>query len=314
MNPLESTPVGNNVLVELQENDTLVYKSLKLILPEYSVPLRQIAYYAGRVVSVTKELDGSSFQWTTDIEVQENDIVLFSYQMGAEIKSTDSSFVEDGKLYATIRYPLIYLRIRDGVMQGVNGCIITEAIKKQETEKNGIILTASGNESMYSKVIATSIPNKAYRFHPEIDESSIDVSVGDIVFHDKWGSASIEAFSRMFNNEIYANQRMWLKGKLINKDMGYNNDNFALFGDCLLVKVLTKEKVTSSGIILPEQVNKRHEVEVAQVGHKAKKGYKKGQKFLLQTNALQAHNQFQFDEQFMFVIPISEQAILGMVK
>jgi co-chaperonin GroES (HSP10) len=314
MNPDQATPVGNNVLVELQENDTLVYKSLKLILPEYSVPLRQIAYYAGRVISVTEELDGSGFQWTTDIEVQKDDIILFSYTAGVEIKSTDRAYNVDGKLYATISYPLIYLRIREGVIQGVNGYVITEAIKRVSEERNGIVLPKTGNETMFSKVIAISVPNKTYRHHPEINESAIDISVGDIVFHDKWGSAPIEAFSRMFNNEIYANQRRFLKGKLINKNMEYNHDNFALFGESLLVRVLTKEKVTASGIIIPEMTNKRNEVEVIQVGLMVKKGYKKGQKYLLQTNALQSHNQFQFDGEFMYVIPVSEQAIFGVIK
>lgn len=343
MNPSQATPVGNNVLVELQENDTLIYKSLKLVLPNANIPHNKIAYYCGRVVKTPKELDGTFFEWHTEMELQENDVIMFIYTAGQSIAAMDLYFEHDGKKYANIAYPKIYLRIRDGVIQGINGYIITEAIEKKSVFRNDIFIPKSGNEPIMSKVIAISTPNKGYRHSPSVDESTIDIEVGDIVFMDIFGAASIEMFQRIFQKEIYANQRKHIVGKINNKDMAYNDKNFKLFGDRLVVKVVTPtETKTQSGLIIPQNAVKREEVEVVHIGTELTKGSlsikvlkkagieipehikaiaalevllpKKGDKLLIMAFQLNDANAIEFEGAMHYFIPVNETTILAKIS
>jgi co-chaperonin GroES (HSP10) len=313
MNPLEVTPVGNNVLVELQENDSVLYKSLKLIIPTHAVSHPNIAYYCGKVIKTPTELDGTSFEWHTEMELQKDDIVMFAYAAGAGIASMELYFTHDDKKYANIKYPLIYLRIRDGVLSGVNGYVITEAIAKKAEVKGNIIIPKSGNEARFSRVIGLSVPNKAYRHSPEVNESNIHLEMDDIVFMNTFGAAPLEIFSRVFEKEIYANQRKHIIGKLKNKNMDYTKENFALYGQRLLVKEIKGEKKSAGGIILPDSAVKRSEVEVVMVGNESPKGYKEGDKFLVMTGQLNIHNTLEFDGEFHHFIPINENTILGKI-
>lgn len=136
-----------------------------------------------------KELAPYSLPWTTNCEIEVGDTVHFDYLTVDVCEHHGYIHKEGYKSYYLVRYDQLYACTNNCNLKLLNGYM---AVRLEETEKvseispQGLVLVDLKPKDKRKKwgngqVVYVGSPNGKYIDYPEIDESNINVNVGDII-------------------------------------------------------------------------------------------------------------------------------------
>jgi len=156
----------------------------------------------------TGNFSSNSMDWTTEIEIVQNDVVYFGKMASANAIALE--FKE--KTYFLINYSELILRVRDGVVYPLNGYALLEK-KTEKTRIDGLILDFGDFHDKESGIV-TYVGRKNERYFG-VDSVDADISVGDdVVFGGKYfGFVEEDMFASLPKETGYV-QRRWIIGKL----------------------------------------------------------------------------------------------------
>lgn len=170
---------------------------------------------SGMVIKVPDFLVYES--WETDMELKEGDDVLFSWMASQECEEYNKIIYYQGEKYYIMPYEQIYCGRRDDILFGINGGMVLEEFKYDED--TGVLETPDSlkdrKHTKKAKVVALANPIKKYFHLSDIDESLVDVSVGDVVWMDNDSTADLEVYNRFFGGKtMFAQQRRYIQVNL----------------------------------------------------------------------------------------------------
>lgn len=188
----------NRVKIRLDpENKTIRLKNgLELEIDTSYQPEKHLVL-TGTVEGLPMQLiyseDGSKMPWETTQELRIGDEVVCYYLgvMNCLAPERRQYTIENGELYVYLRYELIYARVRDNVIQPINGYILAEPAddpewvrRVRDAEIKGFILPdlrkPNKTHVVYGKVAYVGVPNKRY-FNQNQSDKDVNVDVGDVV-------------------------------------------------------------------------------------------------------------------------------------
>ena len=187
---------------------------------------------SGKVVKVPEFLP-EDFPWETDMELMVGDDVMFSWMASQECVEYGSYIVVDNEKYYLIPYDQVYCGRREKRWQawdednsnhtsipkeynlfGINGnIVIEEFVEDVDTGSLEVPLHMKNLKHMKKGIVrALGKPNKSYRDLSPVNETLINVKVGDVVLMDDNSTADVEYYKRFFGGKtMYCQQRRYIQ-------------------------------------------------------------------------------------------------------